>query len=253
MTLHFALIGEDLFRSPSKVIHEFVFKRLGLDADYELLPVRREEADVMIPQLMSQLDGLNVTSPYKEEVARLLSSRGCLSDEARKAFSVNTIWGGRGYSTDYVAVKKILRRLADTLGETCLLIGAGGAARAASLALGELGLKVYVLNRSQQRALSLVNDMRALGFDFFPWNGVRADLVVNAVPPEPKLDFTPMAYVDFSYLRRANRGSHVNVGGDEILVVQALEADAIWFGDEVREVSEQEVLEVARQFIWRRN
>ncbi len=252
MTLRFALIGEDLSRSPSKAIHTYVFEKLGFSADYELLPVRRDEAKKKIPNLLAELDGLNVTTPYKEDVAMMLVESGCLSEEARKAMSVNTICRGKGYSTDYVAVKRVLERLQRKVGQSCLLVGAGGAARAASVALGELGFTVEVLNRSEHRAKRLVDDMRALGFDFFMWDGERdADLVVNAIPPEPQLKFRPKAYLDFSYLRRAEMGSEINVGGDEILVLQALEADAIWFGDEVRNVDEKEVLEVARQFIWK--
>ncbi len=252
MTLRFGLVGEDLSRSPSKAIHGYVFERLGLDADYGLFQVSREEAKDKIPELLQKLDGLNVTMPYKEEVASLLYAKGSLSDEAMRAFSVNTVWRHRGYNTDYVAIKRILQRLSLRPGSRCLLIGAGGAARAAALALGELGFRVSVINRSAERAQRLVEHMRELGFDFRAFKAFDGEeIVVNAAPPEPSLGFRPRAYVDFSYVRPARLGRQVNVGGDEILVAQALEADSIWLGSEVKKVSEEEVLSVVRQFLWK--
>ncbi|WP_449462522.1 shikimate dehydrogenase [Tardisphaera miroshnichenkoae] len=256
MALRFGLVGEDLSRSPSRAIHRYVFQKIGVDADYDLFQIKRDEAKERIPGLLAKLYGLNVTMPYKEEVASLLYANGSLSDEAMKAFSVNTVQRlkdhVKGYNTDYVAVKRILKRLSLGVGNRCLLIGAGGAARAAALALGELGFRVSVVNRSQERAQHLVEHMRRLGFDFNVFTEFNGEeLVVNAVPPEPRLGFRPKAYVDFSYTRPAELGSQVNVGGDEILVAQALEADSIWLGSDVEAISEEEVLDVVRQFLWK--
>ena len=97
----YALLGERLGHSYSVPIHQAIFRALGLEADYRLLEIPRGELGMRFPALCRELDGMNVTIPYKEEVMPLLDG---VDDFARQVGAVNTVLcrdgASRGYNTD---------------------------------------------------------------------------------------------------------------------------------------------------------
>ena len=99
---HYALLGERLGHSLSKPIHEAVFRYLGIDAEYHLVEIPREQFAFEARRLMTELDGMNITIPYKQEIMPLLDT---LDDQARMIGAINTVVCGegkttRGYNTD---------------------------------------------------------------------------------------------------------------------------------------------------------
>ena len=84
----YALLGERLGHSYSVPIHQAIFRVLGLEADYRLLEIPRGELGARFPALCRELDGMNVTIPYKEEVMPLLDG---VDDFARQVGAVNTV------------------------------------------------------------------------------------------------------------------------------------------------------------------
>ncbi len=166
MSMRFALAGSPIAHSRSPVMQQAAFAALGVDASYEL---RVTELDA-VPALLYELQrgvwkGVNVTTPLKTEVAR-----HCLCDDAAaRAGAVNTIWasGERlcGTLTDVDGVRDPLLernvRLERRVGEA-VIIGAGGAARAAALALAGMGARVSVAARDVAKAaavLAILNDV----------------------------------------------------------------------------------------------
>ncbi len=103
--------------------------------------------------------GANVTIPHKGAVIPFLDD---LSADARLAEAVNTIvvdeGALRGYNTDVEGVRgALLDATGDSLdGEAALILGAGGAARAAALALARLGCRLTIANRTPAAAQRLV-------------------------------------------------------------------------------------------------
>ena len=89
---HYALIGEKLGHSLSVPIHEAIFQRLGIDADYRLIEIPRNEVISVIPRLLKELDGFNVTIPYKMEVIPLLDE---IDQFASDIGAVNTVLCGQ--------------------------------------------------------------------------------------------------------------------------------------------------------------
>jgi len=348
-----ALVAADPSTSPSPQVHEFVFRKAGIKAIYVPLGVAKRALPSVVRDLMHRSRGFNVTIPYKEAVIPMLDS---LSAEAEAAGAVNTVFGTKGYNTDYAAVKRLLldrgvgneaaeeetrpgengvwqagaKKIGMELGtdmgidtgkgtdtsmitdmgmdlelnvrahnlarkelgsapsspgfedqgtsegmrrargkgnggespgairETALVLGSGGAAKAALLALCELGYRCFVYDRNPARARSASQRFSRFGCSAIEGPSELARLVregveiaVNATPVFWDLPSNPRVYVDFSYHRRAALGSEVNIGGDEILVRQAMMADRIWFGNAVEAVKEEEVLEYARKFIRR--
>ena len=69
---HYALIGEKLGHSLSVPIHQAIFERLHIDADYRLIEIPKTEFAPTVLRLIRELDGFNVTIPYKQDVMPLL-------------------------------------------------------------------------------------------------------------------------------------------------------------------------------------
>lgn len=129
----FGLIGERLGHSFSPLIHS----RLGA-YEYRLCPLKREELESFM--LNTELDGFNVTIPYKLEVIPYLSE---LSDRARKIGSVNTVVrlpDGRLYgdNTDYYGFDFMLGT-EDIGGLKALVLGSGGASKTVRTVLADRG------------------------------------------------------------------------------------------------------------------
>jgi shikimate dehydrogenase len=152
-----AVIGAPVRHSLSPLVHNAAFRALDLDWTYLAFEVQPADLpDALDGVRALGIAGLSVTMPHKEDVAGLVDE---LSDDARLLGAVNCVVNDRGrlvgHNTDgpgFVAA------LAAELGvrpegKRCLVVGAGGAARAVVLALGRAGAAtVVVANRTPGRA-----------------------------------------------------------------------------------------------------
>jgi shikimate dehydrogenase len=158
----YAVIGNPVAHSRSPFIHQCFARQTGIALTYErlLAPLDGFEAAAN-GFFASGGHGLNITVPFKEAAWRLAADS--LSERARRAGSVNTLWneGGvlRGCNTDGVGLIADLERLgAKPHGARILLIGAGGAARGVIGPLLDAGCDVlHVVNRTAARAHALLD------------------------------------------------------------------------------------------------
>lgn len=188
-----AVIGDPVAHSRSPAILNAAFAAAGLDWVYVGFSVRPGAArDAVLAMRTLGIGGMSVTMPHKAAVMGALDS---VSDEAARLGAVNCIaWEGDrlvGHNTDGDGLLMSLRSEgADPSGARVVVLGAGGAARAAVLALGSAGAaEVVVCNRSIDRgesAAALVPNATAvaLGGDPETISSLlgRADLLVNATP-----------------------------------------------------------------------
>jgi len=204
------LLGDPVVHSASPQIQNAAFAAAGVDGVY--VAARCEPADLLgfMKGLARAGGGGNVTLPHKEKAASLLDVR---SDAVRRTGACNTFWGdeqGRlhGDNTDVDGFRRALIAFlgGNAEGLRVLLLGAGGAARAALLGLVEEGAgEVLIYNRTQDRARAVA---RRIGGDrtrvvpiLRELEGESFDLVVNATrlgldPSDP----TPL---DLQMLQRA--------------------------------------------------
>jgi shikimate dehydrogenase len=195
-TLLTGIIGWPVAQSLSPAIHNAAFAALGLDMAYVPLPVAPQGVEAAVKGLRALgFRGANVTMPHKAAVLPFLDD---VADDARLIEAVNTIVVDdvlRGYNTDVDGFVAALRDVvAEPLtGASCLVLGAGGAARAAVLGLLRLGVRrCAIVNRSVARAEELVRLLQPLdrearfvvvALDELTAAEVRgADIVVNATP-----------------------------------------------------------------------
>lgn len=190
----FAVIGAPVAHSLSPLIFSALFDAAGLSASYHRREVRADELGAFVRGLRTderELDGLSVTLPHKEAILALLDE---VSPLARRVGAVNTVvvrergtlWGT---NTDVEGVRRALESTgADLTGARWLVLGAGGAARAAVVAALDSGARsVAVHNRSPARAADLARELAGpcaiahggLDDDLLPALE-RCDVVVNA-------------------------------------------------------------------------
>ena len=158
----YAVIGDPVSRSLSPVMHNAAYEVAGLDLHYIAHRVTREGLASQIAPLTERFAGFNVTMPLKEEMAALMDE---LSPEARAAGSVNTVTvtdGGRlrGASTDGAGLLAALARAGAGHLERAVVLGTGGAARAAAAALMQAGASVSVVGRNWDTGTNLAVQLR---------------------------------------------------------------------------------------------
>ncbi len=223
--LKLGLIGENISKSPSPLIHNYIYKNYGINAEYYLYDIKKEEFDLKINDIIKQNFGLNVTMPYKENIVKFLKG---IDNKIKKINAVNTIKDSIGYNTDYLAFKNILSNY-DI--KNALIMGAGGAAKAAVKAILELGIEtLYIFNRTEKRALNIINEFDNKDIKLIKnINNVKFDLIINTIPVD--LDFNAIAkvYLDLVYLRKPKEIAPIIIDGFTFLVEQALRSEEIWF------------------------
>jgi len=248
------IIGWPVAHSLSPAIHNAAFEALGLDWVYLPLPVPPGElADALAGLRALGFSGANVTMPYKGEVAERMAD---LSEDAERLHAVNTIVfgseGPAGENTDAPGFERFLRRDAgfESRGSTALVYGAGGAARACSLALARGGLEhLTVAARDLGRADGVREAVDGFGtrlslVGFDDAQDASADLIVNATPlgardetlPLPRLDAHTLV-VDLLYrpsltplLAAAREVGAPAFGGLGLLLHQAALSFERWTG-----------------------
>ena len=164
MSAAYAVIGWPLGHTLSPVMHQAALDELGLEATYTALPTPPgDEADRFQDVRAGRLAGLNVTIPHKLAAFRAMDR---LTPAAERTGAVNTVIRDganlRGDNTDLSGFAEALRRFGgfDADGATVVVLGAGGAARAAVHALLDSGARrVAVANRTADRARELVQNI----------------------------------------------------------------------------------------------
>ena len=161
------VIGDPIEHSLSPRMHNAALAHLGLPFLYLPFHVTGRELKSFVRNMgRLGLAGINVTIPHKIAIIDLMDR---MSDAARRVGAVNTVAlvGGRriGHNTDGEGFLSALRTKTgfNPRGETALLLGAGGAARAIAFALSQAGItRLAIVNRStgaaERLAADLVND-----------------------------------------------------------------------------------------------
>lgn len=202
-----ALIGDPVEHSLSPCIHNAAFQHLKLDYVYVAFQVRREELAKTIQGVRSlKIHALNVTMPLKVDVIQYLDR---VDDVVKMVGAVNTILNDEGsligYNTDgkgaLMALKANNESPAD---KKIVILGAGGASRAISYSLAEETREIMILNRTLEKAESLVKDLSSkfgnkvrsgkLCRNLLRKELTEADLLINATSlgMHPNEDKTPV-------------------------------------------------------------
>ncbi len=256
------LIGYPIKHSVSPYIYNKLFRKLGIEVTYELLEVNNDDE---LPKVINELKalpnclGFNVTMPYKVRIMGFIDE---VNESANVLGAVNTVKVVNGYligfNTDWLGFREALEYVVGRrrYGKA-LLIGAGGAGRAATYALKDLVDELYIVSKGGESAKELAREAITWGFKVV--KGFKsspklctslakeADLIINASPvgmvgyggsPIPKEGLSEgkvvfdMVYnpLETKLLKNAKELRCYVVDGLWMLVFQARENLRIWLG-----------------------
>ncbi len=195
-----------------------------------------------------ELQGFAVTMPFKRAILRALD---WVDPLANRIGACNTVALQRGrwlgWNTDAAAVVEILTKRLRLAGSRILILGAGGAARAAAYAVRAEGAEVVIAARREAMARALA---RGVAAQVVPWDGAESlevDAVINATPVGmyPHVDSAPidlarlrvrvvfdMVYFPLGtrFLVEARGRGLTTISGLEMLVAQGARQFEIWTG-----------------------
>ena len=146
---HFGIIGYPLQHSFSAKYFSEKFAREHIDAEYSLYPIEVDKLPLRIEEILSSLDGLNVTMPFKQAVIPYLDH---LDATAEAVGAVNVICNRVGYNTDCLGFMESLRPMLRPFDQEALVLGTGGAAKAVVFGLKQLGLCPTLVSRTPQES-----------------------------------------------------------------------------------------------------
>ena len=175
----YGIIGNPLGHSYSEQYFTELFSREGLDATYRPYAI----ADVeLAKELLAELEGMNVTYPYKESIIPHLTD---IDPVAKKIGAVNMIHHGKGYNTDWIGFRDSLRKVLQETDQRALLLGTGGVSKAIQYALRELGIGYTLVSRKAigNRQWAIGNRQWAIGYqDVDEQVMAEHQIIVNCTP-----------------------------------------------------------------------
>ncbi len=243
----YGVAGDPIGQSLSPVIMNTAFRRENVNGVY--LPLHAKTLKDLIHCVREiPLHGLSVTMPYKQAILSHLDNTDA---HTAKIGACNTVVRGQegklyGFNTDIAGVIRPLEQRLTIENAKVLVLGAGGAARAAVFGLKERGAEVWVLNRTSVKGQKLARQAKARTIKRADLKKVAFDVIINATPVGmgntrdcPLKDHEIQARVVFdmvydpveTHLLQVARAKGIAViPGIEMFVQQAARQFEIWTG-----------------------
>jgi len=263
----FAVAGNPIAHSLSPVMHLTAFRRENVNAI--MLPLKVKALDDLLTVIRDlPLDGVAVTMPLKQEVLPHLANMDPLTAKIGACNTLRTGADGKlyGFNTDVAGVVRPLERRMRLKGARILVLGAGGAARAAVFGLVEQGSEVYIVNRTHEKAAALARKAKAHVLRQSALGKTRFDAIINCTPcgmtgmkqqlPIKESELNASLVFDTVYtpietplLKLAKAKGMAVISGVEMFVQQGARQFEIWTG---KPAPESEMLRVVELELRRR-
>jgi shikimate dehydrogenase len=240
----FGLIGKTLKHSFSKNYFTQKFKKNNIDdCSYEIFELQSINELAALLHSQPDIEGLNVTIPYKEEVIAFLNDK---SEIVQKIDACNCIKirEGKlfGFNTDAIGFKDSLAPKLEPQHKRALILGTGGAAKAVKFALEELGVEYMMVSRRKEFGDLGYEDIDDVLLDQYK-------LIINTTPlgmfpnvnddPPVPYEYLTSQHLLFDLIYNPEKTKFLQQGekhgakianGYEMLVIQAEESWKIWNG-----------------------
>jgi shikimate dehydrogenase len=254
-----AVIGDPVGHSLSPRIHMIWIDKQKRDASYESIRVPAGQTAAALNDFSQQeYRGLNVTLPHKQAVLDAVSeaSPGVQAIGAANTLSRQRDGSWRADNTDAPGLMRALDRAGAGVVEKrrIIVLGAGGAARAALFALDRADAEILLLNRTVEKAGQVIADCCQHPHGYGPLEELEtlaedADLIINTTSAGHSGDFIQLPsgdgrlFYDMSYGKpsKPQLGHAGDMGwrtedGLGMLVCQAAESFRIWFGGDLPDI-----------------
>jgi len=242
----YGVAGDPIGHSLSPVIMNTALRRETVNAVYLALETDKVK-DLLHAIEKIPLHGLSITMPLKQEVLPHLEKTDPFSARIGACNTIIRAQDGKlyGFNTDTAGVVRPLEQRITIEGAKVLVLGAGGAARAAVFGLKERGAEVWILNRSAAPAQKLARQAKARTIKRADLHKLAFDVIINATPIGMTNSESPlkeneiqakvvfdMVYdpVDTPFLRIARAKGLAVIPGVEMFVHQAARQFEIWTG-----------------------
>ncbi len=179
----FGVAGNPIAHSLSPLLQNAAFRREIVNA--VLLPLKTKSVqDLLTLALELPLAGCAVTMPFKTEVVPHLANMDPLTARIGACNTLRMGADGKlyGFNTDVAGVVRPMERRLRLKGARVVVLGAGGAARAAVFGLVEQGAEVLVVNRTHEHAVTLARQAKAKSLKHELLAKQRFDVMINATP-----------------------------------------------------------------------
>jgi shikimate dehydrogenase len=238
----FGLIGKSLVHSFSESYFNDKFKKQGIkDVSYQNFELDSIDDFRSLIKSEKDLIGLNVTIPYKEAVIPFLDE---VSEEVKAIGAVNTIVvsakGLKGFNTDYIGFRNSLKPFLEGRMERALILGTGGASKAAAYSLQQLGVQSLFVSRNPKPGHLSYEELNDVVLKHHL-------LIVNTTPlgtfpninecPQIPYEYLTSQHLLFDlvynptetlFLKKGKEKGTMILNGQSMLVHQAEEAWKIW-------------------------
>lgn len=226
----FAIAGNPAGHSLSPSIHNPLFRSKGVRAAYTIASVE-SFGELERPLLDRRIRGLSITAPFKEDAFVFARKQGAhIGENAQACQAVNTLVrlhdGLMADNTDVDGFTQILARLCGRDRKTVALVGAGGTARAALVALDRAGMDAILYNRGEEKGRSLAASAKTAFEPLESLASFDGEIVINTLPPDADvaMPLRPgMTLIEAAYGAARSRPAGVDlVDGLELLHAQAM-------------------------------
>jgi 3-dehydroquinate dehydratase/shikimate dehydrogenase len=243
----YGVAGDPIEHSLSPVIMNTALRRENVNGVY--LPLHAKTLKELIHCVREiPLHGLSITMPYKQAILPYLDNTDA---HTAKIGACNTVVRGQdgklyGFNTDVAGVVRPLEQRLSIENAKVLVLGAGGAARAAVFGLKERGAEVWILNRTSAKAQKLARQAKSRTIKRADLRKIAFDVIINATPVGmgntrdcPLKDDEIQANVVFDmvydpvethFLQVARAKGIAVIPGVEMFVQQAARQFEIWTG-----------------------
>ena len=243
----YGVAGDPISHSLSPIIMNTAMRRENVNAVYVALHAKTLK-DLLSCVRDIPIHGLSITMPYKEAILQHLDNTDSHTTKIGACNTVVRAQDGKlyGFNTDTAGVVRPLEQRLGLEGARVLVLGAGGAARAAVFGLKERGSEVFILNRSIAAAQKLARQAKARSVKRPDLKKLSFDVIINATPvgmantresPLSESEINAKYVFDMVYdpaetrfLKAAReRGAQI-IPGIEMFVHQAARQFEIWTG-----------------------
>ncbi|MGZ4814061.1 MAG: shikimate dehydrogenase [Terriglobales bacterium] len=243
----YGVAGDPIEHSLSPQMMNAAFRRENLNSVYLALHAKSLEDLVKCVRAIP-MHGLSITMPYKQDILKHLDNCEPLCQRVGACNTVIRSAEGKlyGFNTDVAGITRPLEARLHLQGARVLVLGAGGAGRAAVFGLRERGANVFILNRTPQTAQKLARDAGAKAIKRDDLKKMEFDAIINATSVgmggngKPILDEKEMnAKVAFDlvynpietkFLQMARAKGMAVISGVEMFVHQGARQFEIWTG-----------------------
>jgi 3-dehydroquinate dehydratase/shikimate dehydrogenase len=238
--------GDPVAHSLSPVMMNTAFRRENANAVY--LPLHARDVDDLVRTVQDlPVHGASITMPFKEPVAEHLNNSDSITQKSRACNTLVRMPNGKlyGFNTDAVGLTGALEQRLSLRGAKILVLGAGGAGRAAVFALKERGAEVYILNRTPATAQKLARQAQAKSIKRTNLKKLSFDVIVNATPVGMHDSSSPLELKEINtrfvldmiykspetrFVKLARSKGLEVISGAEMLVLQGVRQFEIWTG-----------------------